>query len=342
MKLYNTLILILSSIFVFSCGNVDKSDQKVNLYSHRHYPIDEEIYRQFTEETGIIVNVVNASADELIQRLETEGENSPADLLLTVDASRMQRAKDKNLLQSFNSETITKNTPAEFIDKDKQWFAMTYRARIIAYSKERVNPDSIKDYEDLTDPQWQGKVLVRAADNSYNQSLMASIINFNGEEGATNWARGVVANMAREPKGSDRDQVKAIAAGEGDLAIVNTYYIGLLLNDENEENRKAGEAVGIIFPNQDNRGTHINVSSIALTKHSPNKENALKLMEFLSGKVAQQKMASDNYEYPVNKEVEMDNLLKEWGDFKKEDIDFSVLGTLNTTAVKTFNAAGWK
>lgn len=342
MKNYIVYFLAVTALFFHSCGNMDKSEKKVNLYSHRHYPIDEEIYKLFTEETGITVNVVNASADELIQRLETEGENSPADLLLTVDASRMQRAKAKKLLQPFTSDLIRTNISKEFIDTEGYWFAMTYRARIIAYAKDRVNPDSIKDYEDLASPQWKGKVLVRAADNSYNQSLMASYIHFKGEDQALEWAKGIVSNMARSPKGSDRDQVKAIAAGEGDLAIVNTYYIGLLLNDENEENRKAGEAVGVIFPNQDNRGTHINVSSIALTKNAPNKENAVRLMEFLSGSVAQGKMAAENYEYPVNTSVESDKLLKSWGDFKKETINFSVLGDLNATAVKTFDKAGWK
>ncbi len=335
-------MLSLITLFV-ACGNSTSSEEQVvNVYTHRHYKADDELFKKFTEDTGIKVNIVNASADELMQRLETEGEDSNADILITVDAGRLYRAQSKGLLQPIRSETLEANIGKEFREKDGYWYGMTYRARIIAYAKDRVNPEDIKTYEDLADPKWKGKVVIRSSENIYNQSLLASIIVADGEEKATAWAEGVVANMARNPKGSDRDQVKAVASGEGDIAVVNTYYIGLMLNDENAEERKAGETVGIIFPNQDGRGTHINVSGIGVTKYSPNRDNAIKLMEFLSGEEAQQTLANLNYEYPINPKANKAAILKTWGDFKADDINLSELGEKNSEAVKIFDKVGWK
>lgn len=316
---------------LISCGNSSKEDV-VNVYTHRHYKADDQLFAQFTKETGIKVNIVNASADELIQRLETEGKDSKADVLITVDAGRLYRAQSKDLLQPISSEVLETNIPSRFRDKEGNWFGLTYRARIIAYSKDRVNPENLKDYEDLTDAEWKGRIVIRSSENIYNQSLLASIIAADGEEKAKEWARGVVENMARNPKGSDRDQVKAVASGEGDIAVVNTYYIGLMLNDENEEERKAGESVGIIFPNQDNRGTHINISGAGVTKYAPHKENAVKLLEFLSGMEAQQTLANINYEYPVNPDASKAKILKEWGYFKADDVELIKLGELNSEA----------
>ncbi len=330
------------SITLFiSCGNA--SDEKVvNVYTHRHYKADDQLFKKFSEETGIQVNIVNASADELIQRLETEGKNSNADILITVDAGRLYRAQSKGLLQPIKSKTLEMNIPEQYREKDGYWFGMTYRARIIAYAKDRVDPEQIKTYEDLTDPQWKNKIVIRSSENIYNQSLLASIIVADGEEKAKDWAKGVVENMARNPKGSDRDQVKAVASGEGDIAVVNTYYIGLMLHDENEEERKAGETVGIIFPNQDSRGTHINISGIGVTKYAPHKENAIKLMEFLSGIDAQQTLANLNYEYPINPDASKASILKTWGDFKADPIELYKLGEFNSEAVKIFDEVGWK
>lgn len=340
MKKLTLVLFAIVATIALSCQSGSEGDT-VNVYTHRHYAVDQEIFALFTEETGIRVNVINASADELIQRMETEGENSPADLLITVDAGRLNRAHDKGLLQAFASDQLTALVPAQYRHPDGFWYGMTTRARIIAYAKDRVNPDEIQDYADLADPKWKGRVLVRSSDNVYNQSLLASIIAAEGEAEATAWANGVVANLAREPKGSDRDQVKAIAGGEGDLTIVNTYYIGQLLNSDNEEERKAGEAVGIIFPNQSNRGTHVNVSGFGVAKHAKNKENAIKLAEFLLSEPVQQKLALANYEYPLNPNVEMADLLAQWGAFKRDSINLSLLGDFNEKAIKVFDAAGW-
>ena len=340
-KVLYSFVLALSGALLFACGSGEKQEV-VNVYTHRHYEADQKLFDMFTEATGIKVNVVSASADELIQKLELEGANSPADLLITVDAGRLHRAEEKGLLQAVNSSTLDANIPAKFKDPQGFWFGLTYRARIFAYHLDRVNPEELDSYESLTEPQWKGRVLTRSSENIYNQSLLASIIAHHGAEGAETWAAGLLANMARAPKGSDRDQVKAVASGEGDVAIVNTYYIGIMLNDTNEEERKAAERIGIFFPNQDDRGTHINISGAGVTKHAPNKENAIQFIEFLLSEKAQSIFASSNFEYPVNTNVEMAEVLKQWGDFKEDELPLNQLGELNKRAVILFDEAGWK
>lgn len=340
-NILKSALFAFAGLILFSCGSGEK-EEVVNVYTHRHYEADQKLFDMFTEATGIKVNVVSASADELIQKLELEGANSPADVLITVDAGRLHRAESKGLLQAVNSEVLNTNIPAKFRDPEGFWFGLTYRARILAYSTERVNPEELSTYEALTEPQWKGRILTRSSENIYNQSLLASIIAHHGKEGAETWAAGLLANMAREPKGSDRDQVKAVAAGEGDVAIVNTYYIGIMLNDANEEERKAAEKIAIFFPNQEDRGTHINISGAGVTKYAPNKENAIKLIEFLSSAQAQEFLANINFEYPVNPNAEFSDLLKKWGSFKADELHLSVLGENNSDAVVIFDKVGWK
>ncbi|MFG6113942.1 Fe(3+) ABC transporter substrate-binding protein [Halobacillus sp. MO56] len=331
-----------------SSGNEDKASEnkeasgEVNLYTGRHYETDQELYDKFTEETGIKVNVIEGKDDELIARLEREGKASEADLFITADAGRLHRAKSKDLLQEVESDTLNKNIPEKFRDEENQWFGLTKRARIIAYNKETVNPEEIKTYGDLTKDEWNGKVLIRSSDNIYNQSLVASMIATEGEEAAKEWSQGIVDNMARDPKGGDRDQAKAIAAGEGDVAVMNTYYLGKMLNSEDEEEVKVAEGLGVIFPNQDTTGTHVNISGIGMTSSSKNKENAVKLMEFLSQEKAQKDFAEANYEYPVNPEVEAAEVLQSWGEFKEQDINLTKLGENNAKAIKIMNEVGWK
>ncbi|RFU62248.1 iron ABC transporter substrate-binding protein [Peribacillus saganii] len=321
-----------------------KSEDKgeVNLYTSRHYEIDDELFAAFTEQTGIKVNVVKGEENELIERLAREGDATQGDLFYTSDAGRLHWAKEKNLLQAVDSETVNANIPENLRDKDKEWIGLTKRARVIVYSKDRVKPEQLSTYEDLTDAKWKGKVLVRPSDNVYNQSLLASFISLNGEDKAKEWAKGIVANMARDPQGGDRDQAKAIVAGEGDVAIMNTYYVGVMLNSEDPEEVKVAEKVGVFFPNQETNGTHVNVSGIGLTKHAKNKENAVKLIEFLSSEEAQGKFAEANYEYPANPKVQPSELLKSWGDFKPQDLNLSELGENNAAAVRMFNEVGWK
>ena len=314
----------------------------VNVYSSRHYDVDKELYKQFEEETGVKVNVVEGKSDELLERLNTEGESTEADLFITADAGNLYQAKDAGHLQAVDSDVLESNVPEKYRDTDNEWFGLTKRARVIVYAKDRVKPEDLSTYEALTEEQWNGKVLVRPSENMYNISLLASFIEVNGVDQAKEWAKGMVNNMARDPQGNDRDQAKAVVAGEGDVAIMNTYYMGLMLNSEDEEEKKVAEQLGVFFPNQDTTGTHVNISGIAMTKASKNTENAQKLMEFMSEPSAQEKFASVNYEYPVNESVEPNELLQSWGEFKEQDINLSVLGENQQEAIRIFNEVGWK
>ena len=337
-------ILCMLAVAMVACKSEKKEVKKeaVNVYTHRHYKADQDLFALFEKETGIQVNVVNAKADELIQKMTIEGDQSPADVLITVDAGRLVRAKNKGLLQGADSEFLAATIPAHLKDPENNWFALTKRARVIAYNPMKVTKEELSSYEDLAGDKWKERLLIRSSGNIYNQSLLASIIANNGEEVATNWAKSMVSNMARSPKGNDRDQVKAVVAGEGDLAIVNTYYIGKLLNSKNEEEVKAGEGVKLFFPNQEGRGTHINVSGAGVAKYAPNKANAIKFIEFLVSEKAQEVFAKANYEYPVNPNVQPSDLLKSWGSFKEDMLPLTKLGELNKNAVLVFDQAAWK
>ena len=338
------LVFISAFLILFSCDETPNKSNEINLYSQRHYKVDEQQYEAFEKQTGIKVNVVKANADELIERLKNEGKNSPADLFITVDAGKLQKAKDLDLLQKISSPIINQNIDADLKDVNGYWIPITYRARIIVYSKDRVNVEELSTYDNLSNEKWRNKVLVRSSSNAYNQALLSSIIANKGEESASNWANQLVKNFARDPKGNDRDQVKAIAAGQGDLAIVNSYYIGLLLSSENEEEIKAGNSVGVFFPNQgpDESGSHINVSGIGLAKNAPNKENAIKLMEFLTSESAQKTYTNTSYEYPANPNVEPNEIVKNWGAFKKDVLDLNQLGVFRNKAIEIFDKSDWK
>jgi iron(III) transport system substrate-binding protein len=339
------VIIFISTILVLSsCDNTAKESNEINLYSQRHYKVDEKQYEAFEKETGIKVNVVKANADELIERLKNEGKNSPADLFITVDAGKLQKAKDLDLLQKISSPIINQNVDSELRDVNGYWIPITYRARIIVYSKERINVGELSTYANLTNEKWRNKVLVRSSSNAYNQALLSSIVANRGEDAATSWASKLVKNFARDPKGNDRDQVKAITAGQGDLAIVNSYYIGLLLSSENIEEIKAGNSVGVFFPNQGEgeTGSHINVSGIGLAKNAPNKEKAIKLMEFLTSESAQKTYTNTSYEYPANPNVDPNEIVKKWGSFKKDNLDLNQLGVFRNKAIEIFDKSGWK
>ena len=339
------VIIFISTILVLSsCNKTPKESNEINLYSQRHYKVDEKQYEDFEKETGIKINVVKANADELIERLKNEGKNSPADLFITVDAGKLQKAKDLDLLQKISSPIINQNVDSDLKDVNGYWIPITYRARIIVYSKERVNVGELSTYANLADEKWRNKVLVRSSSNAYNQALLSSFVANKGEDAATTWASELVKNFARDPKGNDRDQVKAITAGQGDLGIVNSYYIGLLLSSENEEEIKAGNSVGVFFPNQGEgeTGSHINVSGIGLAKNAPNKANAIKLMEFLTSESAQKTYTNTSYEYPANPNVEPNEIVKKWGSFKKDKLDLNQLGVFRNKAIEIFDKSGWK
>ncbi len=343
------IVLTLLSTAV-SCKEFQKNENKggnedskvVNVYTHRHYEADQQLFKMFEDQTGIKVNVINSNADELIQKMSMEGKQSPADVLITVDAGRLTRAKEQGLLQPIESNILNDLIPSHLKDPENQWFGLTKRARIIAYAKDRVKPEQLSTYEDLATDKWKNKLLIRSSGNIYNQSLLASIIVNNGEAEAKKWAEGMVRNMARAPKGSDRDQVKAVVAGEGDLAIVNSYYIGQMLNSSDPEEVETAGKIGLFFPNQNDRGTHMNVSGAGVAKYAPNKENAIKFIEFLVSEEAQKIFAHSNFEYPVISSVEPAGLLLEWGEFKEDTLLLSKLGENNKKAVLIFDEAGWK
>ena len=315
---------------------------QINLYTHRHYDSDKILFEKFTKETGIKINVIKGSADQLIQRMISEGKNSPADILLTVDAGRLHRAKEAGVLQSINSKTINKNVPSEMRDPDGFWYGLTVRARVIVYAKDRIDSNELSTYEDLATAKWKGKIAIRSSGNIYNQSLMASLIEANGSRRALRWAIGVRKNMARAPRGNDRDQVRAVAAGLADIAVVNTYYLGILANSKEKKDRDVFNKVSVFFPNQNNRGTHINISGAGIAKYSKNKSDAIKFIEFLTSPEAQETFGKVNYEYPLFIENNKSDLLKSWGTFKADKQNLSILGIRNSEAVKLFDRADWK
>ncbi|TVQ44511.1 MAG: Fe(3+) ABC transporter substrate-binding protein [Saprospirales bacterium] len=335
------MAICFSLVMLFtSCSGGDYIGE-VNVYSHRHYPVDQEIFSKFTEETGIKVNVVSASADELITKLEIEGSRSPADILITVDAGRLEKAKQANLLQPILSEKLAQRVPSEFMDKDKQWFAFTYRARAIAYSIERVKPEEVKDYEDLALPLFNDRVVMRSSEHTYNQSLVASILAHSGPDETMNWCRGLTENFSRAPRGNDRDQLKAVAAGQGDITICNTYYVAKLAESAQAAEREVVNKVRILFPNQDNRGTHINISGAGLTRYAPNKDHAILLLEYLLSDEVQTKFSVENHEYPVIDGIELSPWLQEWGEFKIDTLPLFKLGKYNEEAVRIVDQCGW-
>ena len=314
------------------------SAQEVNVYSLRQEFLVEPLFAKFTEQTGVKVNVIFAEKG-LVERIKQEGDNSPADILMTVDISRIQQAVDAGVTQSLSNDVISANVPAHLRDEQGHWFALTQRGRAIYASKDRVAEGEIATYEDLADPKWEGRICTRSGTHVYNVALFASMIAVHGEEKAKEWLEGLKSNLARKPQGNDRGQVKAIKEGECDLAIGNTYYFGKMM--DNEEQRPWAEAVNIVFPNQDGRGMSMNISGMSLIKNAPNQDNAVKLMEFLTGDVAQEIYAEVNYEYPVKVGVKWADNVKSWGTFKADELPLSEIARLSPDAVKMVDQVGY-
>lgn len=339
-RLMKTLAKI-ASVFVLACSAQGVRASEVNVFSYRHYDADKTLYKKFTEETGIKVNIIKSKADALLQRLETEGDKSSADLLITSDAARLVKAKELGLLQSVKSEVLEKQVPANLRDSEGQWYGVTVRARVLAYAKDKVKAGELKSYMDLTKPEWKGRVVARSSSNIYNQSLLASFIANKGEKEAAAWALKVRKNMARDPQGSDRDQLRAVAAGVADVAIVNTYYIGLLANSSDEKDQAVASKISVCFPDQDEQGTHINISGAGICKYAPNKDNAVKLLEFLTGEEAQQTFPQVTSEYPLSLKATTP-LIKSWGEFKADSLNLEELGKNNKSAAKVYQAVSWE
>ncbi len=319
------------------------ASQEVNLYSARKEALIKPLLDKFTAKTGIKVRLITGKADALLKRLQKEGANSPADILLTTDAGRLHRAKAAGVIQSVKSDTLIKSVPANYRDPEGYWYGLSLRARTIFLVNGKVKPSEISSYEDLADQKWKGKICIRSSSNIYNQSLVASMITSIGEAKTEAWAKGLVANLARPPKGGDRDQIKAAAAGQCDIAVANTYYMGKMLNSKKDDGQKeAGTKMTLVWPNQDSRGAHVNISGAAVTKSSKNRDSAVKLIEYLVSKEAQQWYAESNYEYPVRAGVEISKTLANWGTFKADSVNLSKLGENNAAAVRLMDRAGWR
>ncbi|MCA1771083.1 MAG: Fe(3+) ABC transporter substrate-binding protein [Halomonas sp.] len=315
---------------------------ELNVYSARHYDSDERLYDAFTEETGIEVNILEGDSDQLIERIQREGVASPADVMITVDAGRLWRAEQEDIFQGVESDALAERLPESMRHPDGLWFGFSQRARAIYYNRENVDPSDIKSYEDLASDDLGYSVCIRSSNNIYNQSLLASMIDHHGEEGAEEWAQGVVDNMARDPEGGDTDQILGVASGECDLAVANHYYYVRLLKSDDEADREEARKVGIIFPNQDDRGAHVNVGGAGVVEGAPNRDNAVQFLEFLASDTAQEIFASGNNEFPVVNNVKRDPVLESWGNFKKDDVNISILGENNPEAIRIFDRVDWR
>ncbi|MXX98406.1 MAG: Fe(3+) ABC transporter substrate-binding protein [Gammaproteobacteria bacterium] len=316
---------------------------EVNIYSAREETLIKPILDVFSEQTGIKTNLVTAKADALIERLQREGQDSLADVLITTDVARLHRAKQAGLLQSVQSEKLMQIIPAAYRDSDNQWFGLSLRARIIAVVKESVpTGEQPMRYESLADEQWRERICIRSSNNVYNQSLVASMIHVNGEDATYNWAQALVSNFARPPVGGDRDQILAAAGGLCDIAVVNTYYLAYMLANPDKVQSGAANKMHVVWPNQEDRGTHVNISGAGVTRIAKNKDDAIRLLEFLVDKEAQHWYSDVNYEYPIRSDVEVAAVLDAWGTFKADTIKLDKLGELNSEAVKLMDRAGWQ
>ena len=329
------------SAFSMILGNAQAEEKTLNIYSARHYQTDEALYGGFTKKTGIKVNRIEGKEEELLERLKNEGSNSPADVLITVDASRLAQAHELGLFAPVNSTVLESRIPAHLRTDD--WFAFSTRARVIVYAKDSVNADDVRSYADLANPKLKGKVCSRSGSHPYNLSLMASIIANQGEARAEAWARGVVANFARSPKGGDTDQIKAVAAGECGVTVSNTYYLARLMRSEKAEDQAVVAKVGVVWPDQAGKGTHINVSGGGMLKNAPHKEAAVKFLEYLASDEAQRYFADGNNEWPVVVGLKIANpALDKLGAFKANTLPVGSLAMYRAKAQMIFDRAGYR
>ncbi|MFM7347359.1 MAG: Fe(3+) ABC transporter substrate-binding protein [Tagaea sp.] len=316
----------------------------VNLYTARHYDTDEAIYTNFTRATGIRVNRIEAEADSLMQRMRAEGANSPADIFVAVDAGRLWRAHEAGLLQPVRSAALEAAVPANFREPEGHWYGLSKRARVIVYDKARVRSSDIPTYESLADAKWRGKILVRSSTHVYNLSLVGALIAAHGEARTEEWARGIVANLARPPRGGDLDQIRGVAAGEGEIAIVNSYYHANALVSQREADRAAANKTALHFPNQGpgERGTHVNIAGAGIARHSPNRANAVRFLEYLAAPEAQAIFAEGNNEYPVVRGTRLSPTLAQLGEFREDALSAATFGRNNEAALRLMDRAGWR
>ncbi|MFT5785179.1 MAG: iron(III) transport system substrate-binding protein [Ascidiaceihabitans sp.] len=332
---------VIVATLVGSSVSATYAEGELNLYSSRHYDTDERLYSDFTEATGITINRIEGKGDELIARMAAEGANSPADVLLTVDTTRLERAKNAGVLQSIESATLETRVPSKLQDSDNQWFGFSQRARIIFYDKNDVATPPMS-YVELADPQYKGMVCHRSSGNVYSQTLLSAIITNHGDEAATAWAKGFVDNFARDPQGGDTDQLRGLVSGECEISISNTYYFARALRKDVKGVTSDIDMIGWVFPSQEAEGAHMNLSGGGVAKNAPNRDNAIKFMEYLASDQAQQYFSAGNDEYPAVAGVGLSPSVAKLGMFKADDVDLSAVAKNVTTAQKIIDMVGWK
>lgn len=338
-----TCSLVLAALLAAGLALPAGADEVVNIYSARHYDSDQLLYDAFAKETGITVNLIEDKDGSLIERIKAEGENSPGDILFTADAGNLSDAAQHGVFQPVHSDVLDSRIPANLRDPDGLWFALTKRARVIMYRKADVDVTGLERYEDLADPQWRAMICMRSSGAVYNQSLVSSLIVADGEEATAAWVQGVVANFAREPQGNDTAQIKAVAAGECDITIANTYYLARLMRSDDPSDRAVAEAIGVIMPNQGDRGVHVNVSGAGVLLHAPDRDNAVKFLEFLTSDEAQEIFAMANNEWPVVDGLAHADVLDAlYGDFKQDDVNPAEFGRHRGDALTIMESNGWK
>ncbi|HAZ79026.1 MAG TPA: Fe(3+) ABC transporter substrate-binding protein [Porticoccaceae bacterium] len=335
-------LIICQIIISLFLGSSKIIADEVNIYSARQESLIKPLLDKFTKDTGTTVNLVTGKGDALLTRLKSEGVNSPADVLLTVDAGRLYRAQQAGVLKPVDSDVLTLNIPSHLRSLDNQWFGLSVRARVIVFAKDRVNPVQLSTYEALSKPQWKGKICVRSSNNIYNQSLVAGMIASKGLAETEGWLKGFVENFARPPAGGDRDQIKAVAAGQCDIAVVNSYYLGRMLSSSDKSQKTAANKVSLFWPNQADRGTHINISGAAITKSTKNSKAAERLIAFLAADESQRWYAERNNEFPIRDNIQVSPVLASWGSFVADTVNMTELGQNNAEAIKAMDRAGWK
>lgn len=340
-SLFLATLIMITSPLAAQAEDVQSQDNVLHLYSSRHYDSDKDIYAKFTKMTGIEIKLVEGKDDALITRLNEEGDASPADILITADAGRLWRAEDAGLFQATNNEKLKAAIPENYRDPEGHWFGFTKRARVIFYDKDAITEGEITSYSDLIKPDYKGQICIRTSSNIYNLSLLGSFIALNGNDAAKEWASGILANLARKPQGGDTDQIRAVHAGACNIAIGNSYYYARLMRSDKEEDRKISEKVGILFPDQNDKGTHVNVSGAGILKSSDNVDAAEKFLEYLASAEAQKAFSDGNNEYPIVKGIEPNDTLKSFGDFKSQDVNVRAFGENQRAAQMLFDEIGF-
>ena len=339
-KIIATLFLIISAFYIMP---VFSGSEEVNIYSARKGYLIKPLLNAFEKNTNIKVNIISGKAKALQKRIEQEGRNTRADILLTVDAGNLYKAKYSNLLMKIKSNKLEKLIPEYLRDKDGYWYGLSIRSRVIMYNPKKVTKKDLSTYENLSNSKWKGRICIRSSSNIYNQSLLASLISHLGKQKSQDWALGVVNNFSRKPKGNDRTQMTSVVLGQCDITLANTYYLGKWISSEKKKERKYAKKISVFFPNQEDRGAHINISGAAVVKYSKNYKNAIKLLEFLASDDAQELYAKSNHEYPIRDNINVSDIVQSWGyPFKKDKLNLEELGKNNNLAVQIFDKVNWQ